>query len=386
MKNRPTLPGHLLKLKKDLKKKKKLHAPLPPPEARIVQDIENRTSGLNLNNITRTKAYLDFHVKFPEIHWAFLAHMVSRNGGWNMTDLKGGLVGRLLTKNEAEAFFTFLERCNWLIFQDAFPQLLLYEGSRKHGRKLFHLLPHLGVSAFMEAVWNYFWEERDSYTITMGLVVNEQNYLESRVLDNPAFKENVFTSLEFLLQDVLSMNHILFPYSPGGRTELAGLTVHQFEDLEERILIGGKLYKILFKDEERLKRVKEWALANPHTGSRKDYWPNLFNDVEEFMPGSELKPRILACQLVPRAPRIFSPRLQYAWPNQKHPPAEPGDWFTDSDAVHHLLKTEEHIDDDIKTYYCKTLQQLDLAAIAKKAILSRSQPGGEHIITQHLEK
>ncbi|WP_059173496.1 DUF2515 domain-containing protein [Bacillus sp. FJAT-27445] len=366
LKNWPTLPGHLLKLKKDLKKKRKVDAQLPPPKARIVQDIRNRTSRLNLNNITRTKAYLDFFVQYPEIHWAFLAHMVSRNGGWNMTDLKGSLVGRLLTKKEAEAYFSFLERANWLIFLDAFPQLLLYEESQKRGRNLFHLLPYLGVSGFMEPIWNHFWVEKDLRTLTYGLIANEQNYLEARVLQNPSFKNKVFNTLEFLLQDVLSMNHILFPYES---RKLAGLTVHQFESLDERILIGKKLYAILFGDEERLNLVKEWALANPHTGSRKDYWPHLFNDIEELMPGSALKPRILSCQIAPGATRIFSPKLQYAWPNQQHPPAEPGDWFTSWEAVYYLTDLAEHEDGQIKNHYCKTIERLDLAAIAKKALL-----------------
>ena len=66
--------------------------------------------------------------------------MVSRNGGWNMTDLKGGLLSRLLTKKEVESFFTFLERGNWLIFQDAYPQFLVYEESKKRGKNLFYLL------------------------------------------------------------------------------------------------------------------------------------------------------------------------------------------------------------------------------------------------------
>lgn len=51
--------------------------------------IKRTTHSLNKNNVTRTKAYIDFYKRHPEIHWAFLGHMVSRNGGWNMTDLKG---------------------------------------------------------------------------------------------------------------------------------------------------------------------------------------------------------------------------------------------------------------------------------------------------------
>lgn len=44
--------------------------------------------------------------------------MVSRNGGWNMTDLKGELLSHLLSESEQNDFFQFLERGNWLIFQD----------------------------------------------------------------------------------------------------------------------------------------------------------------------------------------------------------------------------------------------------------------------------
>lgn len=123
-------------------------------------------------------AYFDFYQKHPEIHWAFLGHMVSRNGGWNMTDLKGDLLTRLLTNKERDAYFTFLERGNWLIFQDAYPQFLLYGESLKRNKPLFYLLPALDISSFMESVWNYFWKRRDSYILTIALVINEQNYLE----------------------------------------------------------------------------------------------------------------------------------------------------------------------------------------------------------------
>lgn len=32
-------------------------------------------------------------------------------------------------------------------------------------------------------------------------------------------------------------------------------------------------------------QVKEWAMKHPHTGSRKDYWPHVFNNVNEGIPG-----------------------------------------------------------------------------------------------------
>src|SRR5699024_1496732 len=105
--------------------KKDLHynpskKPITFQETQIIQDIVNETKRKNINNITRTNAYLDFYMQHSEIDWAFLAHMVSRNTGWNMTDLKGSYLTKLLTSQEQDDYFAFLERANWLIFQDAY--------------------------------------------------------------------------------------------------------------------------------------------------------------------------------------------------------------------------------------------------------------------------
>ncbi|MGR5913912.1 DUF2515 family protein [Bacillus pacificus] len=54
--------------------------------------------------------------------------MVSRNGGWNMTDLKGIYIRNCYLRRSIYFLF-FLERSNWLIFQDVYPQFLLYEQS-----------------------------------------------------------------------------------------------------------------------------------------------------------------------------------------------------------------------------------------------------------------
>lgn len=133
----------LLEIKNELKKKRKgmsnigKEANLAMEEKRLVQQITAQTKEKNENNVTRTAAYLDFYKRHPEIHWAFLGHMVSRNGGWNMTDLKGELLLYLLTEKEQQSFFTFLERGNWLIFQDIYPQFLLYEESKNEENRCF---------------------------------------------------------------------------------------------------------------------------------------------------------------------------------------------------------------------------------------------------------
>ena len=352
-------------IKDELKSKLKNTAvqPLTKEEKGLLERIRRDTRELNLNNVTRTKAYFDIYQKYPEIHWAFLGHMVSRNGGWNMTDLKGDLLTRLLTKKERNDYFSFLERGNWLIFQDAYPQFLLYGESLKRGKPLFSLSPYLNISTFMETIWNYFWRSPDPYILTMALVINEQNYLEKRVIQNPVYQKDVLNTLEFKLQDVLSFNHILFPYR---QKSLVGQTLHHFQSLHERILLGKRLYEVLFKNKDPF--VK-WAKEQHHSGSRKDYWPHIFNNVNEGLPGIPYQLRINACKLKWGARKIYSPDLMSAWKNVHHQEAEKGDWFSDLQVADYLLEQNEtQINGEIEYEYCKTLERLELAALAKKVI------------------
>ena len=363
-------------LPKCLKKIKRMLLSNDPLEKRnlTIEDekrlnkIKQTTHLLNKNNVTITKAYMDFYKRHPEIHWALLAHMVSRNGGWNMTDLKGGFLSRLLSKKESNAFFNFLERGNWLIFQDAYPQFLVYEESKRSGENLFYYLPHLHVSTFMETIWNHFWNENDPYLLTISFIINEQNYLESRVLKNQTFQKNIFNTVEFKLQDFLALSHILFPYTKNGKMTLIGQTVHHFESLHERILLGKRLYNILFKDVERLHSIEKWAKEHPHSGSRMDYWPHLFHHVNEEVPGIGFIPRIKSCSIIKGMPRIYSPRLEFAWKNQKHDPADVSDWYEDWRIIYYLTVLEDHMDGEIENEYCKTLEKLELATITKKII------------------
>ncbi|MED1467709.1 DUF2515 domain-containing protein [Bacillus salipaludis] len=370
MRNREKSP--LESITDELKKKSKIvgkasvHEELLPKRDRLLlKQIRLKTQEHNLNNVTRTRAYFEFYQYHPEIHWAFLGHMVSRNGGFNMTDLKGEFLTRLLSKKERNSFFSFLERGNWLIFQDAYPQFLLYRESLTYHKPLFYLFPYLNISTFMETIWNHFWQNHDTYILTMALIVNEQSYLEKRVVQNPQYKKEVFNKLEFKLQDLLSFNQILFPY---GNKNMVGQTLHQFGSVNERILLGKRLYAVLYQDRDIFEGVVEWAKSHPHTGSRKDYWPDVFNHVNEGVPGLAYQLRLKSCRLRPGARKIFSPNLESAWKNRTHPEAEKGDWFHDWRVVDYLKEENESYDGEIKNEYCKTLERLELAALAKKAI------------------
>lgn len=367
-KKKTTVPGTLVEIKKMLDHKKKVTYKLTDEDEVIVSSIREKTRLLNLNNSTRTKAYLLYYKNHPEIHWSFLAHMVSRNAGWNMTDLKGTCLPRLLSMKEVKSFFLFLERGNWLIFHDAFPQLLLYEESLKRGSNLAYLLPQLSVSAFMETNWSYFWENRDSSLLTIALIINEQNHLEQTLMKQPNIHREVLGKLEFALQDLLSMNQILFPYFENEtKVTFTGKTIHQFEEVDSRISIGKDLYEFLF-NRDILKNVENWAFLNPHTGSRKDYWPHLFNDVNEEIPGRMYKVRLKECSLLSGSPRFYSPSLLNVWKDVSHQASLPTDWYKDSTIVDHMLPSKNHDVGHVEADYCRTLEKLEIACLAKTAL------------------
>lgn len=367
MKSVNKLPKSLLQIKKELHKTKPIiQKEISTQEKLLLQQIKEKTNLLNINNITRTQAYWDYYLRHPEIHWALLAHMVSRNAGWNMTDLKGTLLPRLLTEKERISFFTFLERGNWLIFQDAYPQLLLYEESKKKGTNLFHLLPALEISTFMVPIWKHFWEHANSAILTTALIVNEQNYIQLRLMKNELLK-----TWEFKIQDLMSMNQILFPSINNGKVQLVGATLHHFDHLHSRIVFGKKLYFILFGNHDQLKRIESWGLQTPHTASRKDFWPHLFNDINEELPGKKLKPRLQSCELGAGSPRLYSPKLQFVWNKIKHSPPEKNDWYNDWKVVYSLQEQVVKTAGNVEAEYCKTLETIELAIIAKGLIFTK---------------
>jgi hypothetical protein len=376
----PYLPYSLSDVKKELKKKSKGNLPSAQPvtctdeEIRLIQLIEERTRAHNKNNVTRTQAYFDFYRQHAEIHWALLGHMVSRNGGWNMTDLKGELFTKLLSEKDQHTFFSFLERGNWLIFQDVYPQFLLYEQSLIRNENLFHLLPFFDVSTFMETMWNHFWRYRDPYPLAIATVINEQSYLERRVIQNRRFKKAVLNTVGFKLYDFFRFNHILFPLydKAGEKVVLIGDTSSHFTSLHERIMLGKRLYALLFTKKDTLTRVIRWAKDHPHTGSRKDYWPHLFNDVNESFPRGLYKPRIKHCKLRKGAHRIYSPPLKFAWEDVDHKEAERGDWFDDWHVIEYLTG-KVYKDGEIYNEYCQTLEKIELTILAKNAALLREE-------------
>ncbi len=322
------------------------HDPVKPislAEQQLCADIRKETAVLNRNNVTRTTAYWDMFKAFPELHWAFLAHLVSRNGGWNMTDLKGQWLPRLLDERLANSIFDMLEACNSLIFGDAYPQLRLYAEGKRVNRNLSYLLPQFGVSTFMSPFWNMFWLDRNSVPLTEALIVNEQHFIQSRVVEDTAYRQEVFQSLSFRSQPLLQLNQIVFPLGMGDRTKrggflpmrLAGRVLENFEDLRERIEFGKCLYGVLFGYPTVLRRATAFAEHVPHTGSRADYWPHRFTAERSPKTGGISENSDADAGLL--LPSLwFSPSLSDAWPDRPLIPAQEEDWFRSLDVISYV--------------------------------------------------
>ncbi|WP_235356962.1 DUF2515 domain-containing protein [Bacillus alveayuensis] len=321
-------------------------------EKELVSLIKKQTEESNLNNITRTKAYFSFFQRCPEVHWAFLAHTVSRNGGWNMTDLKGDIIGKIMAKKQIEPLFLFLERANAFIFQDAYPQLLLYEESKRKGKNVFHLLPHFSVSSFMRPFWEHFLLTKNSSLLTVALIINEQKHIQKHVIEQPFFQEHVIESLSFLLQQWLGFNDVIIPFYDKTKVRLAGTTIHDFSDVDHRIAIGKTLYGILFYHKKLYDRTYEFALNTPHTGSRADFWPHL------FFHTSKMK----------KAASIYSPKLVNAWPNIKHRYPQQDDWFADLSVMNHLYTIPIVKNYDITNDYLTNIVELSSLALSKQIL------------------
>lgn len=236
-------------------------------EADLIFKIKEETNRKNLDNISRTRAYFDYYLETPEMIWAFLASMVSRNGGYNMCDLQGDWFPKMIQPSIRQRLFLTYERANWLIFRDAYSQLLLYSYSTKKGIPMFHLLKSLDVSEFMVKEWTIFWKTRDQKRLMIALIINEQNVIQNPVIKHHVFKKRVFNTMMFSVEDSFHFSTVLFPTCDG---ELYGASVNGFKSVSKRINLGKRLADILF-DQRYYHKFLEFALKTEHTASRQDY-------------------------------------------------------------------------------------------------------------------
>lgn len=331
-----------------------------------VTGLRDATALHNRNNLTRTAAYWAVFTKHPELHWAFLAHMVSRNGGWNMTDLCSDAVRPLLADADRKQFFAFLERCNFLIFHDAYPQLCVYEISRREGRWRGDLLVGLGVSVFMQAAWAAFWETRERAMLACAQIVNEQSLIEQEVVQADAYAA-IFRHPAFSAQSLFHLVMVVFPSMSGlpVRLRLYGNRVRDFTSVEERVDVGRSLYALLFTGGRRVRTgCLRFAERVPHTGSRADYLPGRFVRSREQALGGE---------------RQYSPELAEVWPDRAAEPAGSTDWCRDLSALRWLWPDPVVPARDMTRSYTRQLGWMQAAAARIEPLGAKGDgPGGDH--------
>ncbi|PKR78817.1 DUF2515 domain-containing protein [Halalkalibacillus sediminis] len=233
----------------------------------IVDYIREETHKHNQNNITRTKAYQNFYKEIPEVKWALLASMVSRNAGYNMCDLQSHTYRGLLPEHERKSLYLTFENINWYIFQDAYPQLLIYKLSKENKTPLFFLLKYFHVSKFMEDIWYDFYQKQSLDKLMYAQIVNEQNIIEKPIMTHYPYEEKVFHKMTFMSQDLLHLNAVLLPTRRG---RVYGTFISRFRNLNHRISIGKKIANLLFYP-YLYPLIKDFAVNTEVTGSRYEY-------------------------------------------------------------------------------------------------------------------
>ncbi|MBH0173271.1 DUF2515 family protein [Fictibacillus sp. 23RED33] len=299
----------------------------------LVRRIREETKRYNKNNVTRTTAYLTFYNKHPEISWSFLAHMVSRNAGYFMSDLKGEFLPHILEETFLTKLYDMLEKGNSMIFEDAYPQLLLYEESKRTGISLFHLSHHFNISPFIEGVWEiYIRQEHQGFLLPVAQIINEQSHIEKALVQTEEYKE-LLNSITYRLQEWLKLSQILFPTWP--LKQSIGRNMNHFKNLDERIRLGQNLYSTLFQTQFAT-NIHRFANAIPHTGSRCDYDHKSFTAI---YPSPDKFPKEkLSFFKVKNNTKIYSPFLLDVWKHNCSGPYLGSNWFDDEEYVLKKMK------------------------------------------------
>ncbi len=309
-------------------------------EKKIITSIVNTTRKKNYDNISRTNAYQDFYYLHPEVKWSFLASMVSRNAGWSMTDLQGKWFRKALNLQQRNLLFMTYERANWLIFHDAYPQLLLYKWSKRIKKPLFHLLNAFHVSRFMENEWNHFWKSQDENRLMIALIINEQNVIQKPVIENKQYHHLVFNSLPYKMQDLLHFSSVVFPILSG---KLFGFSAVHFQHLSTRIELGKRLAWLLFYS-GLFEHFSLFSKTVTHTGSRYDY--------EKYLPGNRIRE---------------TPLLRTVYPIVSHTIDEKReDWFHGQNTKRWFKERKIPNNFEITAWYQKKQDQLHLLSLLQE--------------------
>ncbi|WP_270179014.1 DUF2515 family protein [Alkalihalobacillus sp. CinArs1] len=308
-----------------------------------ILEIKKLVAEGNTDNISRTVFYERFFRSHPEIKWAFLASMVSRNAGWSMADLKGEWFPKIISQEKIAALLLTYERANWTIFEDAFPQLVLYALSKQYRCSMMSYLNDFHVSRFMQQEWETFFTTRDEERLMRALIINEQHVIEKPVLLHHSLQKKVFHSFLFNVQEWFHYSTVLFPTRRG---QLYGLTVKGFRHTKNRVELGKKLAKLLFHP-DYFHLFYDFSTHTPPTGNRYDY--------EKYM-GKEKEGRM----------------LREVLPIITHHQREKVEWFTSRRTVAKMLRKEVELNPfDLTDWYEKKRSQIKIVVELENVIKPR---------------
>lgn len=251
---------------------------------RLASELDAR----NVDNVSRTESYLELYAWTrehpPDLPWVLMAHLVSRNAGYLMTDLGRRIEGipEKDVRGLLESLFVLLERANYLIFHDAWHHTCAHLLGESAG------LAPPRTPAFMCEAWRRYEtalaREGPSAALERQLVVdlvhNEQHLIHRRVLHHPAFAVGLAT-LE-LAEAGGGVRPMVFPWpTPEAAQEIVAL---DFGKLDARITTGARIFDVVLADRSIRDAMFEWAMANPHTGSRTVHGARAGTPLRELWP------------------------------------------------------------------------------------------------------
>ena len=217
----------------------------------------------NQDNVSRTAAYLELYSHLRDrgvdLPWVLMAHLVSRNAGYLMSDLARQRATLPAITGAIDRLFLLLERANWLIFHDAWWHL----GHHLLGRTAELTGPR--TPRFMIEAWRrHEADPTDERGLVLDLVHNEQHLIEHRAVHHPHLAEGA--RLLAMIEASGREKPLQFPIP-----DAPAITVGGFADVARRIDTGRRIYDEVLADRGRRDALHAWARAHPHTGSRAVY-------------------------------------------------------------------------------------------------------------------
>lgn len=242
----------------------------------------------NVDNISRTASYLELYAwtraHETEMPWLLMAHLVSRNAGYLMTDLARQIAGPIgqdaALADAMRTLFVLLERGNFLIFWDAWHHVLTYLAGE------LDTLAAPRTPVFMCEAWRRYDRERATpsaeleRTLVLDLVHNEQNLIERRAVHHPDLAPGL--RLLTMIEASGRERPMVFPWPDD--TSAPEIRVGGFAVLDRRIATGARIFDEVLAGRARRDAMFEWAMAHPHTGSREVHGGKPGPSVREVWP------------------------------------------------------------------------------------------------------